>query len=435
MAVLICELCYKLSKIFANVKVRLGLLSQNYLNLAVLIKNQIHDELFIKTIYISKFYPSSLTLLQILYKNRSFYAPLLQSDVITDLVTDLWHCDYYNTYNIFNTSSAFQNLKGNLIINENINNSLQQPGQPASPNTYSPSLKPQSSLNTNSNKVNPLSPELVSAAQINPALIDENALKLTALQNIDLHHNTFNFIRKSNFFDYKFTNHIFSFFFWQKSPAYRVIIEGILYVLFFVLVIQNCFVLFDLRRVFDSFPMNVLILCDAMVGLQHGIAPPTELFVIMYPWMVAHNTTDPRVPLYYASQQTDFCSVMVMFVPEFQPQCDIFNDACSKFWSYANNFMILQSFFLFTLFGTILELFYGYILNKKFQVTFKIFSDLVVSFTSLYCLIIYYTRVYVKLLILRDHMLDNYIVVERVMLVFTKPGQIALTRMFRVPKS
>ena len=417
---LLCELCHKLSNIFANVKVRLGLLSQNYLNLAVLIKNQIHDELFIKTIYIYKFYPSHLTLLQILYKNRNFYAPLLQSDVITEMVSEIWHCDYYNTYNIFNTLSAFQNLKGNLLILENINNSVIQGNQSGISPNYSPSLKPQSSLNTMSNnKVNPVSPELVSAAQVNPALIDENALKLNALQNIDLRNNPFHFIRRSNFFDYKFTNHVFSFFFWQKSPAYRVIIEAIIYMIFFILIIRNCFELFTLRRIFEGFPHDILVLIDAMVGLSHGIAPPTQLFVIIYPWMVKHNTSDFRVPLYYASKQPDFCSVMVMFKPEFSPQCAVFNEASANFWTSADNFVILQCFFFFTLFGTLLELIYGYIINKKFQITFKIFSDLVISFTSLYVLIIYYTRIYTKLLILRDDMLPNYIVVEQVMLVFT----------------
>lgn len=392
-------------------------MAQNYLNLAVLIKRQIHDELFIKTIYVYKFYPSSLTLLQILYRNRSFYAPLLQSDLINELVSDLWYCDYYNTYNVFNTSSAFQNLKGNLIILENINTiSL---NQQSSPLTYSPSLKGASSLNTMSNnKVNPMSPELMSAAHLNPALIDENSLKLNALQQIDLR-NPFHFIRKSTFFDYKFTNHIFSYFFWQKSPAYRVIVESIIYAVFFILIIQNCFELFRLRRIFEGFPRDILVLIDAFVGLSNGIAPPNELFVVMYPWMVQHNTTDPRVPLYYASLQPTFCSIMVMFVPEFSTECDIFDLAAEQFWAYADSFVILQSFFFFTLIGTCLELIYSYIINKRFQVTFKIFSDLVISFTSLYVLIIYYTRIYVKKLIVRDNMLENYIVVEEVMLVFT----------------
>ena len=394
----------------------MGLIAQNYLNLAVLIKEQIHDELFIKTIYIYKFYPSHLTLLQILYRNRSFYAPLLQNELISDLVGDLWYCDYYSTTNIFNTSSAFQNLKGTLIILENINttNITAQPTN--SPLGYSPSLKPSNSLSAN--KVTPMSPELMSAAQLNPALIDENALKLTALQQIDLR-NPFHFIRRSNFFDYKFTNHIFSFFFWQKSPAYRVIIEALLYVIFFILIIQNCFELFRLRRVFESFPSDILLLIDGFVGLSKGIAPPNEIFVIMQPWMLKHNTTNPMVPLYYASQQPTFCSIMIMFVPEFQSQCDIFDEARLQFWSSADAFVILQSFFLFTLIGTFLELVYGYIILKKWQITFKIFSDLVISFTSLYVLIIYYTRIFIKSLIVRDHMLENYIIVEQVMLVFT----------------
>ena len=117
----------KLGKFFGNVRVRLELISENFLRLATLIKSFIHDELFIKAIYLKKFYPSNRSMLQILFSNRSFYQPLLKDPIIVEIVSDLWECDYNYTKNFLITSSSFLNLKGKLIVADFVNSASQRP--------------------------------------------------------------------------------------------------------------------------------------------------------------------------------------------------------------------------------------------------------------------------------------------------------------------
>jgi hypothetical protein len=107
--------------------VRLELISENFLRLATLIKSFIHDELYIKAIYLKKFYPSNRSMLQILFSNRNFYQPLLKDPIIVEIVSDLWECDYNYTKNFLLTSSSFLNLKGKLIIADFVNSTSHRP--------------------------------------------------------------------------------------------------------------------------------------------------------------------------------------------------------------------------------------------------------------------------------------------------------------------
>lgn len=212
-SICICEFCRKLARIFKNVRVKLDQLAEDYLNLAVEIKNQINDEIFIKTIYLKKGYPSpNYSLLQILNKDTTFYSPLLTNSVVQDTISELWISQHYYTLNIFNTSSSFQNLKGKIFIMENINNDSKD-------------------LYTNYNdiqntKVQSTSSESNDRKNLNPNFMkfQEDSIKLNQLQAIDFK-KPFHFIRKSGFHDYRFSNHIFTYFFWRKSPAYKVAIE------------------------------------------------------------------------------------------------------------------------------------------------------------------------------------------------------------------
>lgn len=358
-------------------------------------------------------YPSpQMSLLQILNTNNKFYTRLLASDIVLEIVSDLWIFQYYYTYNFLNTSSAFQNLKGSLIIYENINSSI---------------VGGQSSISTGRNL--PLTPGKIDLPSSldnfkemkdpnqNVGFLDQNALKLTQLQSIDLK-NPFHFIRKSNFSDYRMTNHIFTYFFWLKSSAYKVTLEVLIYMLFFAIVVENCFDLFKIRRIFLSFPYNILVLIDGFVGLLYGYPPTPGLIEAIQPWMIEHNVTDPRIAFYYASQQTTRCGVMLMFVPEFQSQCDLYQYAAINVWDRCDQFLILQYFFYFSVLGSIFEFIYVLILYKKIKINLKIAIDLIVCIANIVVQYIYYVKVYGRHAYLRDDLGNAFMIVEKACLVF-----------------
>lgn len=395
---MICEVCFRLSNVFNNVKVRLFLISENFLKLAVLIKKEIIDELFIKTIYLRRFYPANKTLVQLLYTRREFYSPLLKSDIITEIIEDLWNCDYYHTYNVFNTASCYHNLTGKLIILDN-DSVLGKTSSEAS--------------STQDSKINSKRHMDAMAGMF----YNENAVKLAKLRDINFS-NPFHFIRCSIDRDYKLTNHIFSFFYWQKSPFYRVLLEGLVYIIFFIIIVNIAFKSFELRRTFVSFPDSILIIVDTFIGIIHGYAPAPEFYQVILPWMKKNKVTDPRLAIYAVSKIPDFCEAMLMFVPEFKSQCGVYRDASSRFWPVAEEFIRNQIFFYFTFLGTCLEMLYFYLLHKRLLFNAKILIDLVISFTNIYITYIYYDRVNGKILIVRDDMLASYAVVETNMIIF-----------------
>ena len=353
-------------------------------------------------------YPSPhFSLLQILNTNNSFYSRLLASDIVLEIVSDLWISQYYYTYNFMNTSSAYQNLKGKFIIHENINSSgvIQSSLTPMRNQTIAATKPLDSSSADNFKEVT------------NTPFLDQNALKLTQLQSIDLK-NPFHFIRKSNFYDYRMTNHIFSYFFWYRSPAYKVAIESLLYMIFFAIIVQNIFGLFRIRRIFESFSLPILTLIDGFVGLLYGYPVTIGLLQSIKPWMNAHNVTDPRIAFYYASKQSTRCGVMLMFVPEFQSQCSLYEYAAINVWEMCDAFFTLQYFFYFSFLGSIFEFIYYIILYKKIKLNLKMFIDLIVASANIVVQYIYYVRVVGKHAMLRDSLLDSFKMVEYSMICF-----------------
>ena len=384
-------------------------MAENFLELATRIKNQINDEIFIKTIYLKKMYPSpQMSLIQILNTNNKFYSKLLASDIVLEIVSDLWIFQYYYTYNFLNTSSAFQNLKGDMIIHENINSSIVGGQSSISARSPSPGKGEISSMENFK--------EFRDQNQ-NVGFLDQNALKLTQLQSIDLK-NPFHFIRKSNFYDYRMTNHIFTYFFWLKSSAYKISLEVIIYMIFFAIVVENCFQLFKIRRIFESFSYDILVLIDGFVGLLYGYPPTTGLLKAIQPWMKAHNVTNPKIAFYYASKQTTRCGVMLMFVPEFASQCSLYEYAAINVWEKCDKFFLLQYFFYFSVLGSVFEFIYVLILYKRIKINLKIFIDLVVCVTNIIVQYIYYTRVVGHHAYLRDDLLNSFRTVEKTILVF-----------------
>ena len=237
----------------------------------------------------------------------------------------MWNCDYYHTYNVFNTASSYHNLTGKLIILDNdsvLSKSLSE-------NTAKRNSK------RNSKKI--LDPMAA-------MFYNENALKLAKLKDINFS-NPFHFIRSSNERDYKATNHIFSFFYWQKSPFYRVLMEALIYIIFFIIIVDISFKSFAIRRTFVSFPNSILIIVDTFIGILQGMAPAPEFYQIILPWMKKNKVTDPRVAIYAVSKIPDFCEGMLLFVPEFKSQCGVYRDASSRFWPVAEEFIKNQTFF------------------------------------------------------------------------------------------
>lgn len=394
---------FKLSRLYSHKKKKLIYLAGNYLKLAVKIKDQITDEVSLKSIYLKKMYPSTNnSLLQILYSDPTFYKEMLANDFVLDIVNELWVYKYYYTYNIFLTSTSFKNLRGNLIFSD-----------PQTNNDF---------FSFRSNKIHD-SFNLSSNSNLNYSLNNLNqeesdAMKLKKMRLLDLC-NPFYFIEITNNYDYRLTNHIFSFNFWANSPAYKVFIEALIYAIFFIVIFQNLYQIFRIRRIFESFPSQILILIDGFVGLLYGYPVTNELLMSMKPWMEANNVTDPKIAFYYASKQTTRCGVMLMFVPEFKPQCTLYEYAANNIWSLSDFFFMCQYFFYFTFLGSVLEFVYCVIVTKKIKITLKMILDLIITIANIFVQYTYYTKVYNHHAIIRDNILPSYNEIEKTMLFFS----------------
>lgn len=341
-------------------------------------------------------YPSpSLSMLQILYSNTHFYKDLLTADIVSNIVNELWIFKHYYTFNFLSTSTAFKNLKGDLIIRNSVNNDFFL----SSKKTASSGLKSVDELSIISNKE------------------EFQVMKFMKMREMDFT-KPFSYITKTTSFDYKMTNHIFSFAFWTKSPAYKVFLEAVLYVVIFVIIFQNLYQIFRVRRIFESFPTQILVLIDGFVGLLYGYPVTIELIKSIQPWMIEHNVTDPRVAFYYASKQTTRCGVMLMFVPSFASQCDVYEFAANNIWSLSDKFFIYQYFFYFSFLGSIFEFIYAIIVTKKVNITFKMVLDLIITGANIYVQYNYYLKVYGHHAIIRDNILVHYNEIEKTMLFF-----------------
>ncbi len=293
----ICQLLRTLGKVFSNIRVRLNLTSENYLKLAKLIRDNIHDELFIKAMYLRKFYPSGKSLLLILYGDRDFYTPLLASNLVTEIVNDLWSCDYKYSLNFAVAATSFKNLRSPIYYRDNINANLPSISSfHKTDSNRTNDTPPQSSTGvSHSSAAQAVNKPLISNNNINPlALYQENSLEMEAYQKgllIQINKSKpFQFVLKTNFYDYRMFNHIFSYFFWQKSPVYKVLVEAVIYIICFSVIIYNAFEVFRLRRLFESFDSNFLLIIDGLIGMKYGYALPLEVQVIFGKYMVRKKT-------------------------------------------------------------------------------------------------------------------------------------------------
>jgi hypothetical protein len=122
------------------------------------------------------------------------------------------------------------------------------------------------------------------------SIADPDMVRLSQLQNINLKR-PFHFIQKTNFFHYRMTNQIFSYFFWQKSSAYKILLDGMIYMIFFGIIVENSFKVFYTRRVFQSFPYGFLVVTDGLRGLAAGYPLTNEIKAIFAKYMVQNKIT------------------------------------------------------------------------------------------------------------------------------------------------
>ena len=202
---------------YANLRIKIKTICDEYLNLAKGILTLINDDTILKTIFLKNFYPSQVSLLKILYEDRNYFVPILQNEILFNIVTDLWYCEYYWTPNFMNSSSALKNLISHYGSKDLHINPLEE-------RFFMNKMIDNNVFETDTNEEEDEGKDDIDSTPMNYLLFHRNIkgeYTTCTQKEIDLH-NPFFFYQKTKFSrEIRYTNHIFSYYFFEKSPLFK----------------------------------------------------------------------------------------------------------------------------------------------------------------------------------------------------------------------
>ena len=403
-----------------NVRIKLHTLSEEFLKLAILINNKIKDEIIYKTLLLKIFYPSQTPLLQILYKDKKYYIPILKNKIISEIVGKLWFSEYNWTFNFLNSSSAFKNIISHFGGEANV---------------FNPQIlrfKVSKMLKNEQNekkKIKSKANELEELEAIKPpdsmkpmCKIAFNKTKYDGVVGvtdfrIDFS-KPFEFYKWTRYSkDVRITNHIFSYFFFEKSPAFKLVFEFIVYLIFFAGIIYNMFELFVLRRSFQNYGTLFLNTIDGLQALSKGYTPNDIYMNVFNDYMTRNKMTSIAAAqlALYSKPSNEICYALL---PNDTKNCDKFWVETDKIWGVATVFWALQIYFYLVWIQDIFEIIFIWKRHRKIEIRGKFLVDSVFCALNIYIYYIHFTKIDGKDLIVQDQLIQHMSDLEKVLAFF-----------------
>lgn len=410
-----------LSLFFSNVRIKLKTISEEFLKLASLISDQFSDEIMFRTILLKVFYPSQVPLLKILYSDKKFYSSILKSELISSIVSKIWFCEYNWTFNFLNSSSAFKNLTTHFG-NE---------GDFVNPQAWRFKVSKMVSEKKSQEK----RPKRASLIEKDEEKIDYSMKPIglmvynktsqggyVGVADYEINFKQpFEFYKKTRFSkDIRMTNHILSYFYFEKSPCYKVVLEFLVYMIFFAFIVFNMFELFGLRRFFENSPIELMTLADGLLDLQQNgnNAKGTPLFYqIMTNYTLNQNYTGlPET--FYSFKGLDATTIGLKVLPWYKDIIPEYFEKTEKVWNVATTFWALNLYFYAQFLQNVFEMIFYYLKTKKVAITGKFLIDTVLFSINIYFFDYYFGEIDNSRLVIQNDLIDKFTHLEKVMTFF-----------------
>ena len=409
-----------IAKFYANVRIKLKTIIDEFLKLACLIADQISDEIIFKTILLKVFYPSQIPLIKILYSDKNFYVLLLRSELISNIVSKLWFCQYNWTFNFLNSSSAFKNLtthfgnEGNFINPQAWRFKVSKMVTDGKSSGKRNSAKRTSLIEKDEEKVD------YSMKPIGLMVYNKTSNGgYVGIANFEVNLNEpFEFYKKTRFSkDIRMNNHIFSYFFFENSPAFKVILEFLIYMTFFSIVIWNMFELFSIRRYFDHSAPDLMNFADGLLSLKEGIKATPRFYQILANYSITHNYTSTAAVL-RSFAGLDATGMATKVMPWLGDEIPGYFQKTDEVWSISKAFWVLNLYFFTTFLQNLLEIIFYFKKTRKIAMTGKFFIDLVLFGINVYFFIYFFTQIDNSHLVIQNDLIPKFTHLEKVMTFF-----------------
>ena len=408
-----------LASFYSNVRIKLKSIIDEFFKLSCLIQDQSTDEIMLKTVLLKVFYPAQFPLLKLLYSDKNFYTAILKSELISNIVSKLWFCEYNWTFNFLNSSSIFKNLTSHFGNEGNF-------------------MNPQAWRFRVSKMISEKKPIAARKSQ-RSSLIDRDEDKLDytmkpiglmvfnktqnggyiGIADYEVNFSTpFEFYKKTRFSkDIRMTNHCFSYFFFENSPAFKVVCEFIIYIVFFSCIISNMFDLFGLRRFFEQSPIEMHHLCDGLSAMKKGV-PGTAVFnQILANYTMRNNFTSLQQTL-SSWQGLDSIEILIKIMPWQATLLPKFYAETYRVWDVVKVFWCLNLYFFTALLQNVFEFIFYYIKTKKTAITGKLIIDFALSGMNIYFYKYFFIDIDSSHLLIQNQLIEKFAYLENVMTFF-----------------
>lgn len=402
-----------LQDLYANLRIKIKTICDEYLNLAKEIIIKVNDDTILKTMFLKIFYPSQVSLLKILYEDRNYFQPILQNEILFNIVTDLWYCEYYWTINFMNSSSALKNLIEHYGSKDLHINALEE-------RFFMNKMLENDAFEANENEDKEEDSSDMDSLPISYLLFHKNIkgeYVTCPPKEININ-DPFFFYQTSKFSrDIRYTNHIFSYYFFEKSPLFKISFEIITYTLISIIILLNLFQIFRIRRDFNQTPDPILNFSDGLIDMRDNQPLSAPFKNIIGNYSNSHGTTFLET-ISVILQNTTSSEKCAEFFPWYANECSYFYKNAYEIKDIRTIFWILQLFYYLVFFQSLLEIVFVYKVQKKILITPKNWIDILLFILNIYIHSYYFAYLHNTSYILKDDKLEKYKTLEEIIAVF-----------------
>ena len=213
------------------------------------------------------------------------------------------------------------------------------------------------------------------------------------------------------------TNHCFSYFFFENSPAFKVVLEFLIYMIFFSVIIWNMFELFADRRYFDNTTPELMNFADGLLSLQEG-KTGTALFQESLANYSINNNYTSQAEVFASFAGLDEVGITEKVLPWLSDEIPAFYARTNAVWNTTKAFWVLNLYFFSVLLQNILEIIYYFKKTKKIALNGKVLVDMVLIGLNIYFFIYFFSEINNSKLVIQNDLIAKFTHLEKVMVFF-----------------
>ena len=364
-------------------------------------------------------------MLKICFIDRDLYGPLLKSDILNSIIIELWYCQYEWTFNFLNSSSIFKNIiipfatepDISNIQTIKINSTKNQRESLKSIEIGNPSSR--NNINMSFNSIN---------NSIHKSIPKNNSLKLFHNLNFE---DKFQFIEKRSwefnwktpfeFFksttldkDVRSSNHIFTLFYWQKSPAYKVLLDMSFYIFIFIWILIFIFDFYKLRNYVNEHSDIVKNFYDGISSWKLNSDTTVFFKNLLNNYFTSNKLVNSSTAI-ENFKKLDHIELAKLIIPNNYDEYLSFMKEYSVLQTDTINIIILSSVNFLYMFQTTFEIIIFYKKEKKFSPSLKNWIDILIINVNLSAVFYFFLKLDFKSLrFVQDSVVSRFTVIDEI---------------------